>query len=46
MSLNETTSRDAKILAWEQAVKALAASRLAGTRLIDNVEILTSAPSA
>ena len=27
MSLNETTSRDAKILAWEQAVKALAAAK-------------------
>lgn len=27
MSFNETASRDAKILAWEQAVKALAAAK-------------------
>lgn len=41
MSFNETANRDAKILAWEQAVKALAAAKDAEAAL--RKEVLTEA---
>ena len=48
MSLNETTSRDAKILAWEQAVKALAAAKDAEAALRKEVlaEVFSFDPEA